>query len=343
MDYGRASSLQDSVSSCYILPMKFLLTGSAGFIGFHLANRLLSEGHEIIGLDSMNDYYDPLLKEKRNEQLNAKSGYTFYKLDIADTAEVDELIGREKPDQIIHLAAQAGVRYSLVNPWAYERSNVLGTINIFESAKKYGIKRVIFASSSSVYGKNTKVPFAESDMTDSPVSLYAATKKSCELIAHTYHHLYGIEMAGLRFFTVYGTYYRPDMALFAFAKQILTDQPIAVFNHGNMKRDFTHVSDIVNGIKGVIEKEKLGYEIYNLGGDHPVGLEEVIGLVEKGLGKTAIKNYQPIQPGDVVMTCADITKARNELNFDPKVSINEGIADYCKWFLEHQEWLLKLK
>lgn len=297
----------------------------------------------MIGVDSMNDYYDPILKEKRNAQLLVKPGYVFHQLDIAETRLIDELVGREKPDQIIHLAAQAGVRYSLINPWAYERSNLLGTINIFEAARNHKIKRVIFASSSSVYGKNTKTPFAESDVTDSPVSLYAATKKSCELIAHTYHHLYGTEIAGLRFFTVYGTYYRPDMALFKFATQILNDQKIAVYNHGKMKRDFTHVSDIVDGIKGVIAKEKLEFEIYNLGGDHPVGLEQVIDLLESGLGKKAIKDYRSMQPGDVVETCADVTKARNELNFDPKVKIEDGIKEYCEWFLENQDWLLGLK
>jgi UDP-glucuronate 4-epimerase len=323
--------------------MKFLLTGSAGFIGFHLASVLLDQGHEIIGVDSMNDYYDPLLKEKRNEILITKKGYTFINLDIAETKEVSDLVARERPDQIIHLAAQAGVRYSLINPFAYERSNVLGTLNMFEAARHHGIKRVIYASSSSVYGANTKIPFAESDMTDAPVSLYAATKKSCELIAHTYHHLYGIEMAGLRFFTVYGTYYRPDMALFLFAKKILTDQSISVFNHGKMKRDFTHVSDIVDGIVGVIQKEQLADEIYNLGGDHPIELETVISLLEKELGKPAVKEYKPMQPGDVVATYADITKARAELGFQPKMSIEQGIAEYCAWFLANKEWLLRLK
>jgi UDP-glucuronate 4-epimerase len=201
---------------------------------------------------------------------------------------------------------------------------------------------VIFASSSSVYGNNKKIPFAESDATDEPVSLYAATKKSCEAVAYAYHHLYGLETAGLRFFTVYGEYYRPDMAMFKFAKNILSDRPIAVYNNGEMKRDFTHVTDIVDGIKAAMFKDQLGYEIYNLGGDHPVALLELIALLEKGLGKKAIKKYLPLQPGDVVVTCADINKARAGLGFNPKTTISDGVAQFSRWFLDNQEWLLRL-
>lgn len=312
--------------------MKFLLTGSAGFIGYHLASRLLAEGHEVIGVDNMNGYYDPQLKQERNALLASESGYEFHPMDVADKDVFRALAEKCKPDQIIHLAAQAGVRYSLINPWAYEQSNVLGTLSVFEAARQSGIQRVIYASSSSVYGGNEKIPFSESDATDHPVSLYAATKKSCELMAQTYHHLYGIQMAGLRFFTVYGPYYRPDMALYKFAEKILEDKPIDVYNYGKMKRDFTFVSDIVDGILGVVRKEELGHEIYNLGCDHPVELEYVISLLEDALGKKAIKNYLPMQPGDVPVTYADITKARNELNFDPKVNIEEGIGKFAEWF-----------
>ena len=331
--------------------MKLLVTGSAGFIGYHLTKQLLTDGHQVIGVDVLNDYYDPLLKEKRNDLLLSRhpdesrdpaAAYAFHRLDISDYAALNQLIEETKPDQIIHLAAQAGVRYSLVNPWAYERSNVLGTMNIFEAARQNNIKRVIFASSSSVYGANVKIPFAETDVTDTPVSLYAATKKSCEAIAYTYHHLYNLEIAGLRFFTVYGEYYRPDMALFKFAKNILTDKPIAVYNNGDMQRDFTHITDIVDGIKAVMDKAELGYEIYNLGGDHPVPLEEVISLLEKGLGKQANKNYMPIQPGDVKVTYADINKARQELGFNPKMPIEQGIAEFAQWFINNKDWLLTL-
>ncbi len=323
--------------------MRILLTGSSGFIGYHLAETLLSEGHEVIGVDSLNDYYDPLLKQKRNEALSAFSKYRFHSFDIAEESALSDLVGTEKPDQIIHLAAQAGVRYSLVNPWAYERANTLGTLNVFEAARLHGIKRVVFASSSSVYGKNEKIPFAESDMTDSPVSLYAATKKACELMAHTYHHLYGIEMIGLRFFTVYGPYYRPDMALFRFATKMLKGESIAIYNHGKMKRDFTFITDIVSGIKGAMTKKDVGFEVYNLGGDHPVGLEDVVNMLEAALGVSAKKEYLPMQPGDVVETYADISKARAELGFDPKVGMQEGIQVFADWFLENREWLLTLK
>jgi len=322
--------------------MKYLVTGSAGFIGYHLTKQPATDGHQVIGVDVLNDYYDPRLKEKRNDILKAGSQYTFYKLDLADHAAIDKLVAETKPDQIIHLAAQAGVRYSLVDPWAYEQANVLGTLNVLEAAKNNNIKRVIFASSSSVYGANAKIPFAETDMTDSPVSLYAATKKSCEAIAYAYHHLYGIEIAGLRLFTVYGEYYRPDMALFKFAKNILSEKEIAVYNNGDMKRDFTHVADIVNGIGSAIKKEKLGFEIYNLGSDHPVALEEVISLLETSLGKKAIKKYLPMQPGDVKITYADIDKARAQLNFDPQMTIGRGIDEFGKWFVDNRDWLLEL-
>ncbi len=325
------------------IPMKILVTGSAGFIGFHLSLDLLKEGHEVVGVDSLNDYYDPVLKEKRNELLAKEPGYQFHQLELAEYEPLLALVQKEQPDMIIHLAGQAGVRYSLVNPQAYAEANVLGTVNVFEAARTVGVKRVISASSSSVYGANKKIPFSEGDMTDSPVSLYAATKKSAELVAHTYHHLYGIEVAALRFFTVYGTYYRPDMALFSFARKILSDKPIQLFNHGKMKRDFTFITDIVAGIKGAAFKKGLEFEVYNLGCDNPVELEYVVSLLEKGLGKEAKKEYVPIQPGDVEVTYADIAKARKELSFEPKVKIEEGIPVFTQWFLENKEWLLKLE
>lgn len=312
--------------------MNILLTGSAGFIGFHLVKRLLADGHRVIGVDNLNDYYTPALKEERNVILAKSSMYQFEFMDIADRDSLNKIMDQYKPEMIVHLAAQAGVRYSLVNPWVYERSNLLGTLNVLEAARHHGIKRVVYASSSSVYGANTKIPFSESDVTDHPVSLYAATKKSCELMAQTYHHLYGLELAGLRLFTVYGTHYRPDMALYTFATNMLSSKPIDVYNHGKMKRDFTFVSDIVDGIVAVMQKEQLGHEIYNLGCDNPVELEHVITLLEKALGTPAIKNYLPMQPGDVPVTYADITKARNELGFDPKVKIEEGIVEFAKWF-----------
>ena len=323
--------------------MKILITGSAGFIGHHLAKDFLAEGHEVIGVDSLNEYYDPALKLRRNELLSGEGKYKFIKADISDFDTFSAIVDRELPALIIHLAAQAGVRYSLVNPWAYEQANTLGTINVFEAARKAKIKRVIFASSSSVYGANTKIPFSESDVTDSPVSLYAATKKSCELIAKTYHHLYGIETAGLRFFTVYGELYRPDMALFSFAKNMLQDKPIKLFNNGKMKRDYTFITDIVAGIKGAAFKESLGFEIYNIGGDNPVDLGRVVELLEIGLGKKAIIEYLPMQAGDVEITYADVSKARRELGFSPATKIEDGIAVFCSWFVENKEWLLKLK
>jgi UDP-glucuronate 4-epimerase len=309
-----------------------LITGSAGFIGFHLAQRLLAEGEEILGIDNLNDYYDPALKHERNAILSASPLYHFERLDIAETDGLNRVLDRYHPDLIVHLAAQAGVRYSLINPREYERSNVLGTLNIFEAARQRGIKRVVYASSSSVYGANTVIPFSESHATDHPVSLYAATKKTCEHMAYTYHHLYGIEMAGLRFFTVYGPYGRPDMALFKFAKNMLEHVPIDVYNHGKMKRDFTFVSDIVDGIIGAMRKEALRQEVYNLGCDSPVELEYLISVLEEALGVKAVKNYLPMQPGDVPVTYANITKARRELGFDPKVKIEEGVRLFADWF-----------
>lgn len=319
-----------------------LITGSAGFIGFHTAKRLLEEGNFVIGIDNMNDYYNPLLKEKRNEILSKYKNYKFYKLDFSNWDELNEKLKDEEIDLIVHLGAQAGVRYSLKNPWAYERSNVLGTLNIFEFARKKDICKVVYASSSSVYGGNKKVPFSEDDRVDNPVSLYAATKRCNELMAYTYHQLYGIQMIGLRFFTVYGEYGRPDMAFWKFTKNILLGKPIEVYNYGNMERDFTYISDIVNGIYASIEYDKSHYEIFNLGNDRPVNLEYAISLIEKYTGKNAIRNYLPMQPGDAPRTWADLTKSRRELGYEPQVPLEEGLKRFVEWFVRNWEWVQEI-
>lgn len=323
--------------------MRILITGTAGFIGFHLAKRLLEEGNTIIGVDSITDYYDTKIKIRRNKILLDYPKYKFYKKNIADYKELDKIVKKEKPESIIHLAAQAGVRYSLTNPWAYAEANYLGTLNIFETAKNNKIKRVLFASSSSVYGKNKKSPFSEEDRVDHPISIYAASKKANEVLAHSYNHLYGIETAGMRFFTVYGEYGRPDLALFKFAKNILADKPISVYNNGEMARDFTYVGDIVDGIIAILKKKDLGYEIYNLGGDNPTSLMKFIRLIEAHLGKKAKIEMLPMQAGDVKETFADITKARKELGFSPKVKIEEGVRIFLDWFINNKQWLLRLK
>ncbi|MBI3632771.1 MAG: GDP-mannose 4,6-dehydratase [Candidatus Vogelbacteria bacterium] len=312
-------------------------------MGFHLANRLLSDGCRVVGVDNITDYYDPKIKQKRNKILLAFPKYKFYKKNIADFKSLSSIVKKEKPDAIVHLAAQAGVRYSLTNPWAYTESNYLGTLNIFEAAKVNKIKRVIFASSSSVYGKNKEMPFSESHTVDHPISIYAASKKANEVLAHSYHHLYGIETAGLRFFTVYGEYGRPDLALFKFAKNILLDKPIDVYNNGEMARDFTYVGDIVDGIIAALNKKDLKYEIYNLGGENPVTLMTFIKLIEDYLGKKANIKFLPMQPGDVKETFADINKARRDLGFDPKVKIDEGVKKFLNWFVKNKSWLLKLQ
>jgi UDP-glucuronate 4-epimerase len=323
--------------------MKILITGTAGFIGFHLAQDLLSKGYNIVGLDNLNSYYDVKLKLKRNEILKKSKHYKFYKQDLKNSKKINDIVSKEKPEIIIHLAAQAGVRYSLTNPQAYEISNNLGTMNVFEAAKNNNIKRVIFASSSSVYGNNKKMPFSEKDKTHTPVSLYASTKKANEVLAHSYHHLYGIEMAGLRFFTVYGTHSRPDMAAFKFCKNIILQKEITVYNHGDMTRNFTYVTDIVQGINGCILKKELKYEIYNLGGDKQVQLLEFIKLIEKHLGKKAKLKFLPMQAGDVKETVANISKAKKDLKYKPKVGMDEGVRLFCEWFLENKDWLLELE
>ncbi|AXI24932.1 protein CapI [Methanofervidicoccus sp. A16] len=320
-----------------------LITGSAGFIGFHLCREILESYNdvEILGIDNMNNYYNPFLKDMRNNILKEYKGYTFLRLDFSDYPKLVESLKDKDIDLIVHLGAQAGVRYSLKDPWAYERSNVLGTMNIFEFARRFDIDKVVYASSSSVYGGNKKIPFSEDDRTDSPISLYAATKRSNELMAYTYHHLYGIEMVGLRFFTVYGEWGRPDMAYFKFAKRILLGEPIDVYNYGNMERDFTYISDVVDGMISSIERS-FSYEIFNLGNSKPVKLMYFIELLERYLGRTAKKNFLPMQEGEVPVTYADISKSRELLGYDPKVSIEEGLRRFCSWFLDNREWVLRL-
>lgn len=323
---------------------KILITGTAGFIGFHLAKELLKNKNcKIIGVDIMTDYYDVRMKQKRNEILKRHPNYRFYKTNVADYKKFESIVKKEKPDIIIHLAAQAGVRYSLVNPWPYAESNYLATLNVLESAKRHGIKRVLVASSGSVYGKNEKMPFSEKHATDHPISIYGASKKASELLAHSYHHLYGIEVGLMRFFTAYGEYGRPDLALFKFVKSIITDKPIYVYNNGKMTRTFTHISDIISGIINLANKKELSCDIYNFSGNNPIKLLDFIKLIENSLDKKATINFLPMQPGDVKEALVDISKARKELNYNPKVSIEEGIDKFTRWFLNNKNWLLPLK
>ena len=304
-----------------------LITGAAGFIGFHTAKTLLERGDTVIGIDNLNDYYDPKLKQARLEILEKYPNFKFYKSDISEEIPVKEYI-----DVICHLAAQAGVRYSLENPKAYEKSNMLGTLNIFEFARQNKIKTVVYASSSSVYGNSKEIPFTESQKLDTPISLYAATKKANELYAYVYHHLYGINMTGLRFFTVYGPWGRPDMALFKFTKNILNNKPIDVYNNGDMKRDFTYVDDIVSGIISSID-HAYPFEIFNLARGESIPLTEFIKEIEKNT-KPAEKNMLPMQPGDVSETFGDISLAKEKLDYSPQTSVAEGVKNFINWYKE---------
>jgi UDP-glucuronate 4-epimerase len=306
--------------------MKILLTGAAGFIGSHVCEALLKRGDEVVGIDNLNDYYDVSLKNKNLDILKKYEKFKFLKHDISEPINL-----KESFDLICHLAAQAGVRYSLTNPQVYELSNNLGTLNIFEYARKNNIPKIVYASSSSVYGNTDKVPFEESMDVSNPVSFYAATKKSNELYAHTYHYLYKIKMIGLRFFTVYGPRGRPDMAPMLFTNAINNDEEIKIFNNGDMRRDFTFVEDIVQGVIKSIDAN-LDFEIINLGRGEPVDLLEFITIIEKELGKSARKKYLPMQPGDVKQTYADITKAKRLLNYEPKTSIDEGVKKFIEWY-----------
>jgi len=306
-----------------------LVTGAAGFIGFHTAKKLLERGDKIIGIDNLNDYYDVSLKEARLNILKKFQNFSFYKKDISEEIKV-----QEKIDSICHLAAQAGVRYSIENPLVYEISNSLGTLQVFEFARKNKIKTIVYASSSSVYGNNPHAPFKETMQLDKPISLYAATKKSNELYAYTYHHLFGINMTGLRFFTVYGPWGRPDMAPFKFTKNILEGKEIDVYNNGKMQRDFTYVEDIVSGIVSALDKE-YAFEIFNLARGESVELMSFIRAVEEAAGKKAKINFKPMQPGDVLLTSGDISKAKKMLDYNPKTSIGEGIKNFVNWYKEY--------
>lgn len=331
---------------------KVLVTGSAGFIGFHLARRLLREGKQVLGLDNMNAYYDVNLKLARLNQLRGHRGFRFMMADITDQARMKRLFAEEPFDCVIHLAAQAGVRYSLTNPLAYIQSNVVGFTHVLEGCRHARVKHLVFASSSSVYGANKRMPFSVHDNVDHPLSMYAATKKSDELMAHAYAHLYQIPCTGLRFFTVYGPWGRPDMALFIFTKSMLEGRPIDVYNHGRMRRDFTYVDDIVEGIVRVAERipqanpewsgELLGpgtssapYRIYNIGNHDPVELEEFIATLEQKLGKKAKRNLLPMQQGDVPATFADVADLESDIGFKPKTSLREGTGRFIDWYLEY--------
>jgi len=331
---------------------KILITGSSGFIGFYLSTLLVEKGYQVIGLDNMNHYYDIKLKEDRLTILNQYDNFTFHKVDLKDKQPVDNLFETYKPDYVINLAAQAGVRYSIENPYAYVDSNLIGFMNILEACRNYPIKHLLYASSSSVYGGNKVVPFSTNHNVDHPVSLYAATKKSNELMAHTYSHLYGIPTTGLRFFTAYGPWGRPDMAYFSFTKDIIEGNPIKVFNYGKMERDFTYINDIVKGIYKLIPlvpkankewdetKDDLSssfapYKIYNIGNNQPIQLEKFISVLEEKLGKKAKKNYMEMQPGDVVRTYADISDLEKDIDFKPSTSIEDGLGKFVDWYKKY--------
>jgi len=331
---------------------KILVTGAAGFIGFHVAQRLLAAGREVVGVDSVNDYYDTSLKEARLDLLRRDPGFIFVKLDLADRAASKSLFAQHRFPIVIHLAAQAGVRYSLQNPHAYVDANIQGFVNVLEGCRYNGCQHLVFASSSSVYGANVKLPFSVQDNVDHPISLYAASKKANELMAHAYSHLYRIPATGLRFFTVYGPWGRPDMAMFIFAKAIIAGQPIKVFNHGKMRRDFTYVDDVSLAVVRLIDRPPQGrpdwdanrpdpatsaapWRIYNIGNNQPEELTYVISLLEKEFGKSAVKEMLPMQPGDVEATYADVADLERDIGFRPATPIEDGIARFAKWYREY--------
>jgi UDP-glucuronate 4-epimerase len=330
--------------------MEVLVTGAAGFIGMHVAARLLQTGHNVTGIDNLNDYYDVRLKQSRLNELQSYSNFRFIKMDVADRETVNALFAGGKFERVIHLAAQAGVRYSLENPYAYIQSNIVGFTNILEGCRRFPVKHLVYASSSSVYGANKKLPFSVQDNVDHPISLYAATKKADELMAHAYSHLFQIPTTGLRFFTVYGPWGRPDMAIFSFTKAILEDKPIDVFNHGKMQRDFTYVDDIVEGVLLVADRPPASggasstgsapYKLYNIGNHQPVELMKVIEELEKCLGKTAHKNMLPMQPGDVPATFADVDELMRDTGFHPATPIEIGLEHFVRWY---QFYYLALK
>ena len=333
---------------------KILVTGAAGFIGFHLCRRLLAAGDQVIGLDNLNEYYDVRLKLDRLERIKDHDHFHFFQIDLSDREAVARLFAEQRFDKVVNLAAQAGVRYSLVNPYAYADTNLMGFLNILEGCRHHQIKHLVFASSSSVYGANTRMPFSVHDNVDHPVSLYAATKKANELMAHTYASLFKLACTGLRFFTVYGPWGRPDMALFLFTRAILEGKPIDVFNYGKMQRDFTYIDDIVEGVVRVLDKipepnpewngrqpdsatSYAPYRIYNIGNNHPVELLHFIEVLEQCLGKKAQKNLISIQPGDVPATYADVEDLRNDVGFKPATPIEKGIQNFVDWYREYYQ------
>jgi UDP-glucuronate 4-epimerase len=332
--------------------MKILVTGAAGFIGFHTCELLLGRGDEVVGLDNLNDYYDVRLKEARLARLEGRPGFRFHRLDLADRAGMEALFAAERPQRVIHLAAQAGVRYSIRNPHAYVDSNLVGFMNILEGCRHHGVEHLVYASSSSVYGANTTMPFSVHHTVDHPLSLYAATKKANELMAHTYSHLYRLPTTGLRFFTVYGPWGRPDMAMFLFTEAILAGRPIDVFNHGRMRRDFTYIDDIVQGVVRTCDRiapvnpdwsgaapdpgtSAAPYRIYNIGNHQPAELMHVIACLEKTIGKTVEKRMLPMQAGDVPATYADVEDLTEAVGFRPATPIEVGIGRFVAWYREY--------
>jgi UDP-glucuronate 4-epimerase len=332
--------------------MKILVTGAAGFIGFHTAKALLDRGDEVIGLDNLNDYYDVALKEARLAQLTPRKGFDFVKADLEDRAAMEKLFAERKPRRVVHLAAQAGVRFSLTNPHQYIDANIIGFLNILEGCRHHGVEHLVYASSSSVYGGNTAMPFSVHQNVDHPLSLYAATKKANELMAHTYAHLYRLPVTGLRFFTVYGPWGRPDMSMFIFTDKIMKGEPIDVFNRGEHARDFTYIDDIVQGVVRASDKvstpnpawssdrpdpatSSAPYRLYNIGNHSPVQLMDYIACIEKATGKTATKNLLPMQPGDVPATFADVEELKADIGFEPKTSIEEGVKRFVAWYREY--------
>ncbi|HTN33143.1 MAG TPA: NAD-dependent epimerase [Marinobacter sp.] len=331
--------------------MKILVTGTAGFIGSHLAHRLLDRGDEVIGVDVVNDYYDVNLKEARLDLLTCRPGFTEVRKDIAHREVMAAIFADYKPDRVVHLAAQAGVRYSIENPHAYVEANLVGFINILEGCRHNDVRHLVYASSSSVYGANETMPFSVHDNVDHPLSLYAASKKANELMAHTYSHLYNMPTTGLRFFTVYGPWGRPDMALFIFTRKILAGEPIDVFNHGHHKRDFTYIDDIVEGVIRALDKvaepnaewsgirpdpgtSKAPFRIYNIGSNNPMELSRFIEIIEERIGKKAEKNFLPLQPGDVPATYADVENLIADVGYKPSTTVEEGIANFVDWYRE---------
>ena len=331
--------------------MTFLVTGAAGFIGYHVARRLLERGDTVVGLDNLNDYYDVSLKEARLARLTAHERFRFARLDVADREGMARLFAAERPQRIVHLAAQAGVRYSIQNPHAYVDSNLVGFTNILEGCRHTAVEHLVYASSSSVYGGNTRLPFSEHDNIDHPVSLYAATKKANELMAHTYSHLFRLPTTGLRFFTVYGPWGRPDMALFLFTRAILEGRPIDVFNHGDMVRDFTYIDDIVEGVIRVVDRpaeanpgfdaaspdpatSNAPYRVFNIGNSRPTPLAEYIEALEEALGRKAARNYLPMQPGDVPATAASTEELDAWVGFKPNTPVREGVRRFVAWYRE---------